>query len=325
MFGINRKLEEKEQEMERALSSKQDEIDQYAQKLAEAKEKMQAAWQQTESHVVSIEDCQKGLAERMRELAKSVNEAGGKAKRQNEKIRDLQRQAEKLAKDAEKSESSGQKNLARIQCQEKEVLEIAKQYEDVVSPGEIIHPVAASIRKEIEQMQGQVEGLEELGKQMEMRALHAAIEAGRMGEAGLDFVGAAEEVRVLSGQYSWAAAFLTDKMKRILSELQEMEEQTGQLAELLRKQNARLERAVSEVSGYVGELEAPSVSLVIAGVKELAGEIGEAGKSGKEIVEECSQAASGIEKEGKEYGQRNRKALRDLRGQVKEAKEAVRG
>ena len=54
VFGINRKLEEKEQEMERALSSKQDEIDQYAQKLAEAKEKMQVAWQQTESHVVSI-------------------------------------------------------------------------------------------------------------------------------------------------------------------------------------------------------------------------------------------------------------------------------
>ena len=46
MFGVNKKREEKERELEQALSSKQEEADQYAQKLTEAKGSMQAAWQE---------------------------------------------------------------------------------------------------------------------------------------------------------------------------------------------------------------------------------------------------------------------------------------
>lgn len=40
MFGVNKKREEKERELEQALSSKQEEADQYAQKLTEAKGSM---------------------------------------------------------------------------------------------------------------------------------------------------------------------------------------------------------------------------------------------------------------------------------------------
>ena len=59
MFGVNKKLEEKEQEMKQALSSKQAEIDGYANKLAELAGSMQSAWQQAEEGFASIEEGQK--------------------------------------------------------------------------------------------------------------------------------------------------------------------------------------------------------------------------------------------------------------------------
>lgn len=323
MFGVNKKLEEKEQEMKQALSSKQAEIDGYANKLAELAGSMQSAWQQAEEGFASIEEGQKELAGKIKGLAKSVSEAGDKARSHSEKAKSLQRQAGKLARDAEKSESGGKKSLARIQRQEKEILEIVQQYEKVVSPAEIIKPAASGIREDIMKMQEQVDSLEDLGKQMEMRALHAAIEAGRLGEEGREFVGAAEEVRALSGQYSWFAAFLSDKMKHILSKLQEAEGQAGQLAQLLKNQNVRLEKAAAEISGSVGQLEAPDASQFISGIRELVEGIEEAADGSKELAGQCSQAADNIGKAEKEQAQRQKRDLRSLRDQAKEATECL--
>ena len=214
MFGVNKKREEKERELEQALSSKQEEADQYAQKLTEAKGSMQAAWQEAESGFAAMEEGHKELEEQLRGFAKSVGQADSIARQQDEKLKGLKRQAGKLAKDAEKTEGGSKKSLEKIRRQQKEIEEIFSQYGKVISPGEAIQPAVEGIRQEIGQMKEQVAGLDDLGKQMEMHALQAAIEAGRLGEPGRGFVEAAEEVRVLSGQYSWAAAFLTDKIDR---------------------------------------------------------------------------------------------------------------
>lgn len=69
MFGVNKKREEKERELEQALSSKQEEADQYAQKLTEAKGSMQAAWQEAESGFAAMEEGQKELEEELRGFA----------------------------------------------------------------------------------------------------------------------------------------------------------------------------------------------------------------------------------------------------------------
>ena len=167
-------------------------------------------------------------------------------------------------------------------------------------------------------MKEQVAGLDDLGKQMEMHALQAAIEAGRLGEPGRGFVEAAEEVRVLSGQYSWAAAFLTDKMGRILTRLEEAEAQMGQMAQVLERQNTRLEKSVVEISGCVEAVEAPDASWVSVQIKELAEGLEKTGELGKEAAKEYSQAAEGLKKTGKEYLQGQRKVLRDMKGKIKE-------
>ncbi len=318
MFGVNKKREEKERELEQALSSKQEEADQYAQKLTEAKGSMQAAWQEAESGFAAMEEGQKELEEELRGFAKSVGQADSIARQQDEKLKGLKRQAGKLAKDAEKTEGGSKKSLEKIRRQQKEIEEIFSQYGKVISPGEAIQPAVEGIRQEIGQMKEQVAGLDDLGKQMEMHALQAAIEAGRLGEPGRGFVEAAEEVRVLSGQYSWAAAFLTDKMGRILTRLEEAEAQMGQMAQVLERQNTRLEKSVVEISGCVEAVEAPDASWVSVQIKELAEGLEKTGELGKEAAKEYSQAAEGLKKTGKEYLQGQRKVLRDMKGKIKE-------
>ena len=123
---------------------------------------------------------------------------------------------------------------------------------------------------------------------------------------------------MLSGQYSWAAAFLTDKMGRILTRLEEAEAQMGQMAQVLERQNTRLEKSVVEISGCVEAVEAPDASWVSVQIKELAEGLEKTGELGKEAAKEYSQAAEGLKKTGKEYLQGQRKVLRDMKGKIKE-------
>ena len=72
---------------------------------------------------------------------------------------------------------------------------------------------------------------------MGVLALTAAIEAGRMGETGKNFVEAAQKIRDQSFEYERIVASVKNKLEAEESRIQKLEEQAGILAGILKENN----------------------------------------------------------------------------------------
>ena len=237
MFGIGKKQEELEHE----LLSKQAEADRYLKKLSEVTDKMRLVQKETETGIASMEVSQSELNGQMEKLLETVSGAAGEAKQQITRNRELQKQIVRLADQAAKSEGTYQRSIEGICRREKDLLEMIGQGRKLTSPKEVLDLAAEGMRQEMEEMGQRITDMEEMEKKMGVLSLNAAIEAGRLGESGEQFVKAAEEVRELSGKYHQAASFMADKVQKMEERLKDAETQVVYLTQIWNEHNIRLE------------------------------------------------------------------------------------
>lgn len=82
----------------------------------------------------------------------------------------------------------------------------------------------------VEHMQSRLKQMVDFSKDMGVLSLNCAIEAGRMGESGRNFVAAAEDVRQMSSAYEQAAQSALDQLAELESGIRELGKQALGLA-----------------------------------------------------------------------------------------------
>lgn len=82
-----------------------------------------------------------------------------------------------------------------------------------------------------------LEEMEEDGRKMSVMALNAAIEAGRMGDCGKQFVAASEEIRQNAISFEKKAASMREELIRSKERIGELEEVVGRLVSLMKENN----------------------------------------------------------------------------------------
>ncbi|MCI8484652.1 MAG: hypothetical protein HFH41_09970 [Lachnospiraceae bacterium] len=319
MFGIGKKQEELEQE----LLSKQIAADKYLKKLAEVTEKMQLVQRETETGIATMEENQNELDKQMEKVIEAVNTAASEAKKQNEKNRGLQKQISVLADRSAKSEGTYQRSVEGICRREKELLEMIGQGKKLTSPEEVLGLAAEGMRKEMEEMEKRIAEMEEMEKKMGVLSLNAAIEAGRLGESGVQFVEAAEEVRDLSGKYHQAAVFMAEKMKCMEERLEEAETQVVFLTQIWNDHNSRLEKAAEGFGLYAARLEETETRNLVSQIREVTENLERSVNDSEIISKQYDAAQEAVKQVGKKFTQQQ-ETLDHLRGKAREVEEWLR-
>lgn len=127
-----------------------------------------------------------------------------------------------------------------VKEQNGQIAKLAENSRDMAERMEAAAALPAELAGGFGQMNEEVAQMLEFSRNMSVLALNAAIEAGRMGEVGSRFIGAAEEVRSFADQYVRAAerigqqlSLQDEKQKQLEEKIQRLEETAKQQQELI--------------------------------------------------------------------------------------------
>lgn len=134
--------------------------------------------------------------------------------------------------------------------------ELEKQYEAITAlveenkhyttPSKYLTEAPGVMKQSYETMEKQMDAMAEDGRKMSVMALNAAIEAGRMGEAGKQFVTASEEIRQTALGYEKAALFMKEEVELSKAKMEELEEVVHRLVSLLKENNMSTTRLLKK-------------------------------------------------------------------------------
>lgn len=229
MFGrTNRKQEIKDKEQE--LAACKEALKQAEQVLG----KLSLMWIDAEQRMSEMERKQRETEHQWKQIDAAVDNVSSESKQYLEKSQKFLQRAEDIA--------NKQRKLREEQKQiQKESGSV--ESEKPVSLAKIIAPVTAELSHGMEEMRNMLENVVELGKQMEVLSLNAAVEAGRMGESGRKFVEAAEEVRGMSDKYQQTTSTLAQHLQMVGLKWQKSRGEIEEAEGRLKQQYARLENA----------------------------------------------------------------------------------
>lgn len=320
MFGINRKQEEREREFQQELSIQQSEMQKLEQKLSDMTDRMEQLWVGAESRCAQIENSQYELDRQLTQVVEAVNEASDETKGHREKDRELLQQAKELSEKQEDSQRKHKEALEEFEDRKAELEKELKTGKELLSTEEILAQISLELKQGMDKMHRCIDAVGELGRQMGVISLNAAIEAGRMGESGKQFVEAAENVRSLSGQYQQTASGLTEQLEAMETKWQEAKEQMEELEQERNEQYVRLERTAG---AWVDTAERFKNEETGSSVKEFCDKLQESLGDGELLEERYQEASEAMEQAGKCFMQQQ-KILDKLRQTAEEARVLIK-
>lgn len=113
------------------------------------------------------------------------------------------------------------------------------------APSKYLSEFPTALKAQNEQNREGLAELQKCQKQMGVLALNAAIEAGHLGEAGKQFVEAAESIRVLTGEYEKQLQQVYGRLEHSDERIAELEEQVKRLLTLLRENNRSMAKLMN--------------------------------------------------------------------------------
>lgn len=173
------------------------------------------------------------------ELIRSMNEYGERAAQTEERYAALCGEIRKLF-----DEAAG----------------LVEENKHFTSPSKYLSECPAGFRSQNMSFTESLNELADCSKQMGVLALGAAIEAGRMGDAGMQFVKAAEEIRTLASAYDKAILGARAKLEQSDRRIAELEEQVRHVVKLLRENNVSTAKLMKSCDALAKRAEREKVS-----------------------------------------------------------------
>lgn len=151
------------------------------------------------------------------------------------------------------------------------------------SPSKYMTELPEFFHQQNELQQEKLAQMTEYCKQMSVTTLNAAIEAGRMGEAGMSFVSASEQVRNLAVAYEGIIQEMRQVIMESEAKITRMEDKFQQVITLLKENNVaagKLMKQCNDTSGFIEKSsirvfseEIDSFTNQIVGIKNVEEEI----------------------------------------------------
>lgn len=301
MFGTSKwkqEIRDKEQE----LAACQSALAQSEQRLG----KMSMMWLDAGQRISELERGRRELERQLKQVTSSVDSVSNESRLQSENSQKLLRQAEEMVERQEqlRTEHEGiQNETENVEAQEP------------ISLAKIVAPITAELSNGMDEMRKMLEDVVEIGRQMGVLSLNAAVEAGRLGEGGRKFVEAAEEVRGMTEQYQQATSALAQQMQLVGMRWQKSKSEIEEVESRLKQQYAQLEETRNACAAVGEEI----LNLPLAG---LYSEMEKA--LDNRVLEERCQNVSQKTEETKEGFAQQQEAWGSLRQAADEAKSLIK-
>ena len=198
MFGGKKKQDEA-RELEKELLSRQVMLDRYSQVFAE----ITAKQRDTEERLETLKNSQEKMDQQLTRVIDAVNCASDHTEEQRQKNSRIQEEVHRISSGLEQSEACYWRILEELKQQKEAMLETVEQNKHFTAPAEFLSKVPTELQEELKGISAHIEELDDMGRQMGVLSLNAAIEAGRMGESGKEFVAAATWFRKLMKKFRY--------------------------------------------------------------------------------------------------------------------------
>lgn len=149
--------------------------------------------------------------------------------------------------------------VEQLHGQVEECLALVDQNKHFTSPSKALNEGIGGIRSQNEEYLEALEKIQEGSKQIGVLALNSAIEAGRMGDSGKQFVSAAEEIRSFAADFESATAKIIQQMKEEQEHVAKMEEQIHKLVGLLKDNNVSMSKLLKMNQNTIRMVERSSI------------------------------------------------------------------
>lgn len=318
MFG-GRKKQSESRELEKELLSRQVMLDRYSQVFAE----IIAKQRDTEERLDTLKNSQEKMDQQLTRVIDAVNCAADHTEEQRQKNSTIQEEIQRISNGLNQSEECYWKMVEELKQQKEGMLELVEQNKHFTAPAEFLSKVSTELKDELKGISSHMNELEDMSKQMGVLSLNAAIEAGRMGESGKEFVAAAEDVRNLAGQYQQVTACFAEVIETINNKLEETQAQVTHLNSLLKDNNVAMGKNTKEFGDCIYRMEHSDIQNFGPRVKKLSEEITGTATGEAELIKQYALATDAMEQAGESF-MKQQDALEQLRDGQEEIREQIK-
>lgn len=273
MFGRNKANQEELEKLKQTLQmddaffekveEKKDMFDATASELEGSRRQADADMEQIRQNISNVSELALGNVEMENALSASFQELSAKAEgmeRKQEEVRD---------------------HFREVLEKTTELVDANKHF---TSPSKYLNEVPARLRARNKDSGRQLDQMEEYGKQMGVLALDAAIEAGRLGESGKQFVTSAEAIRSYASNYDQVIASARKQLTDSEAEVQRLEEEVHRLVALLKENNIAAARLMKTCGDVVREADQAGAATIVGELQAMMDQVTVLKNADDEIV-----------------------------------------
>ena len=231
-----------------------DEIREMKENLEESQnlfEQMEEARQIFDADVKEIGDAFDRLGQDAEQSSANIDSISNLAQQNVETEASLIFQLEELVKNLRTLDGVHESMIQRIQNQAANTQAVVEQNKHFTTPSKEISEIPNIIRDNSGKSRSTLAKMSDCCKQMTVLSLNAAIEAGRMGEQGMQFVRVAEEIRSYSYNYNSAIA----EMESILNEQERWSAKIEDQIHLIKESNIATGKLMKQNHELVADID----------------------------------------------------------------------
>ena len=212
-----------------------------------------------EANSSAIESSQKQMVANLNQVADNLQATSALAHQNIAAFTDLSGSVKDAIDQMEQSENEYLSVMEQFRTLTDNFLDLVEQNKHFTSPSKHISEGVFEMHVRTRECKDAVEELRDTNKQLGIMALNAAIEAGRMGENGKQFVTAAESIRNYAVDFETAITSVENKLAATEEQFEKLQEEVRHLVTLLKDNNISTGKLLKQSQSTVKLVEQVSV------------------------------------------------------------------